>query len=409
MYIKKLCNRPLQIHFNKNFFTIFFFLVKEFDLERIFTEEEEETLAMKDTYWQLEMVKGLISSRHFMPVRILSKFINRLENNQFQSKMLNTVAINQLLEILEENLQYHPPNNKEMRKNYKKLFGDNVVSFICSRIGSDGTPFILRIGLIQFCIKVLAMDFTFWWKDQKKSKNHLPLIDAFKKKDKLVVEKLTESKKNFRLFTSLLNLFAIICNYTSHSEHQKTPTLKIKSSKQNLASSISKMYSEDQTVKKVVTNTGLLRPSWLSVLVLVQKLNSQTLPLLNEKNSIDPKLESILKDILPDEFSIENLANYGKVLYFSLISRALDSIPIHKISRLYLKSDEALKTEVILNSDITLMRILKKPYKKEDITINSIIVFDSGVGMDQEKLNICTKSFIQLQLFSTNFLWQLQK
>ena len=386
-----------------------FLLVKEFDLERMFMEEEEETLAMKDTYWQLEMVKGLISSRHFIPVRILSKFINCLENNQFQSKMLNTLAINQLLEILEDNLQCHPPNNKEMRKNYKKLFGDNVVSFICSRLDSNGTPFILRFGLIQYCIKVLAMDFTFWWKDQKKSKNHLPLIEAFKKKDKLVVEKLIETKKNFRLFTSLLNLFAIICNYTSHSENQKTPTLKIKSSKQSLASSISKMYSEDLTVKKIVINTNLLRPSWLSVLVLVQKLISQSLPLLYEKNSIDPKLESILKYILPDELSIENIANYGKVLYFSLISKILDSIPIHKVSRLYLKSEESLKTDVKLNSDITLMRILKKPYKKEDISINSIIVFDSGVGMDHENLNICTKTFIQLQLFSTNFLLQLQQ
>ena len=169
------------------------------------------------------------------------------------------------------------------------------------------------------------------------------------------------------------------------------------------------MYSEDLTVKKIVINTNLLRPSWLSVLVLVQKLISQSLPLLYEKNSIDPKLESILKDILPDELSIENIANYGKVLYFSLISKILDSIPIHKVSRLYLKSEESLKTDVKLNSDITLMRILKKPYKKEDISINSIIVFDSGVGMDHENLNICTKSFIQLQLFSTNFLLQLQQ
>ena len=112
----------------------------------------------------LAFLKSLISSRHYLPIEILQEYLQVMERRE-ETKQKLGFLINLLLEILDDQLYYHPPNSGEKKDYYKKFFGSNVVQFFntrCSKYLVGDKTKALQFGLLHFFVKVLEMEFTYW-------------------------------------------------------------------------------------------------------------------------------------------------------------------------------------------------------------------------------------------------------
>ena len=143
----------------------------------------------------------------------------------------------------------------------------------------------------------------------------------------------------------------------------------------------------------------------------------QSKPLINP---IDEKLKIILKTILPGESTMTNLETSDLVIYFAIISKTLETIPVHWISRFILREKKMLKNESVkvkLDLDDQLQKIhhnRRRSNKKEGNTKKSNskpVYFDNGVGLSQESFKLCLETCIQLmsdiQINSVPTMWQL--
>ena len=188
------------------------------------------------------------------------------------------------------------------------------------------------------------------------------------------------------------------------------------------------LFSKNSTCDSNIIFDFYFRPSWLSALVLIQRLKSQKLQSIeinpmNPVNPIDDKLKIILKPILPGESTLTNLETSDLVIYFAIISKTLETIPVHWISRFILREKKMLKNESVkvkLDLDDQLQKIhhnRRRSNKKEENTTtkksssSKSIYFDNGVGLNQESFKLCLETCIQLmsdvQINSSPTIWQL--
>ena len=157
----------------------------------------------------------------------------------------------------------------------------------------------------------------------------------------------------------------------------------------------------------------MIRPSWLSALVLTQRLKSEeTLRSNSQITNVDSKLKTILNNLLPGDSTVTNLEKSADMsIYFSLISRTLETFPIHVISRQILLNKRVLKDEIKLSSDSKLKSILKELDKEKPKEMNKTILFDNGVGLSQKNFNTCLdeciKLLTELQFKPSSTMWQL--
>ena len=191
---------------------------------------------------------------------------------------------------------------------------------------------------------------------------------------------------------------------------------------------ISVFKNKNSTCDSNIIFDFYFRPSWLSALVLIQRLKSQKLRSIeinpiNPVNVIDDKLKIILKTILPGESTLTNLETSDLVIYFAIISKTLETIPVHWISRFILREKKMLKNESVkvkLDLDDQLQKIhhnRRRSNKKEENTStkksnsSKSIYFDNGVGLNQESFKLCLETCIQLmsdvQINSLPTMWQL--
>ena len=144
----------------------------------------------------------------------------------------------------------------------------------------------------------------------------------------------------------------------------------------------------------------------------------QSKPLINP---IDEKLKIILKTILPgEESTMTNLETSDLVIYFAIISKTLETIPVHWISRFILRDKKMLKNEIVkLDLDNQLQKILKSERRSDKRkeegnskkSNSKSVYFDNGVGLSQESFKLCLETCIQLmsdvQINSSPTIWQL--
>ena len=118
-----------------------------------------------------------------------------------------------------------------------------------------------------------------------------------------------------------------------------------------------------------------------------------------------------------------NLETSDLVIYFAIISKTLETIPVHWISRFILREKKMLKNESVkvkLDLDDQLQKIhhnRRRSNKKEENTTtkksnsSKSIYFDNGVGLNQESFKLCLETCIQLmsdvQINSSPTIWQL--
>ena len=120
----------------------------------------------------------------------------------------------------------------------------------------------LHRGLIEFYLKVLEMELTNWWiYKSKKNRPIRPMIKAFQV-DELenVIEKMSRAKSDDPwLKASFLKLFAMISSYTSISKEEKSSIKKKDTVKQKLAHAMHNLYSSNQSTRKILIYSNLIR------------------------------------------------------------------------------------------------------------------------------------------------------
>ena len=140
------------------------FLVDDRDRNSGNTDSQGSSGKTDSIFNDLAFLKSLISSRHYLPIEILQEYLQVMERRE-ETKQKLGFLINLLLEILDDQLYYHPPNSGEKKDYYKKFFGSNVVQFFntrCSKYLVGDKTKALQFGLLHFFVKVLEMEFTYW-------------------------------------------------------------------------------------------------------------------------------------------------------------------------------------------------------------------------------------------------------
>ena len=115
-----------------------------------------------------------------------------------------------------------------------------------------------------------------------------------------------------------------------------------------------------------------------------------------------------------------NLETSDLVIYFAIISKTLETIPVHWISRFILRDKKMLKNEIVkLDLDNQLQKILKSERRSDKRkeegnskkSNSKSVYFDNGVGLSQESFKLCLETCIQLmsdvQINSSPTIWQL--
>ena len=155
----------------------------------------------------------------------------------------------------------------------RSLFGYNVGQFIEKRIRKciknlKNHSETFHKDLLQFCVKVIELDFTHWWRNSKSSKfpplirevTDVDNIDAF-----ILSLELCLKKKDFALENIMLKLLSMISVFVSFNENRKCNSLRNKNSRRyELKNKLCYILKDKASLKEMVFYASLIRPSWLS-------------------------------------------------------------------------------------------------------------------------------------------------
>ena len=277
--------------------------------------------------------------------------------------------------------------------------------------------FELQRGIIEFCVTVLEMDFTYWWKYGEfskennkyhgKSKTNPPLIASITTDDARTLAKLMNSTRiggNLEMTILILKLYSMVSTYVSYTKDvENWPTLtQINSHKYELASNLLEA-GKFKSVKKTCIMANLIRPSWLSGLFLCQVVkNNKDLQYKDENKAVNlsnTQLENILERILPEpELTLANLKRSEVSLYLCLTSKIINAVAIHDIARLVHVNQFGVKTTdgTRLCSSKNLKKALKELETKNYDKFHEVFVFENDVGLKGDDLKPLIESCIQL-------------
>ena len=279
--------------------------------------------------------------------------------------------------------------------------------------------FELQRGIIEFCVTVLEMDFTYWWKYGElskennkyhgKSKTNPPLVASISTDGTRTLAKLlnlTRIAGNLEMTILILKLYSMVSTYVSYTKDvENWPTLsQINSHKYELASNLLEV-EKFKSVKKTSIMANLIRPSWLSGLFLCQVVNKEKdLQFKDDEdkavnNLSNTQLENIWQRILPQpELTLANLKRLDVSLYLCMTSKIINAVAIHDIARLVLVNQFGAKTNdgTRLCASKNLQKALKELETKKYNKFHEVFVFENDVGLKGDDLKPLIESCIQL-------------
>ena len=331
----------------------------------------------------------------------------------FKLYLFFILAIDQLGEILQDQLSYYPPINTSMRRYYDKLFKRKIRVFVLEKfdMAMTGENRTLSKVLLKFCIDVLKMDFNVWWKNKEKDSDNgdeiedEPLIRSLSEDGKFdkfqhVLEKLNNFGKRYDLHELLSVLLNMIYSYVAFMEDDfDRKRLRCSKSIKKTTSAEYSQYILKNSIKSekdLIFKISLIRPPWMSVLVLINVLRNEDFQarffIDNEKwdnSNSDLKKEqlSLIKSkILYATQTIEILPKVSNEIVLLLISRLLDTFPVHVITNSMLNEKNNTKTK---------FKPLYLQYLKNDKKIQKHLVF-KDIGIEREKMITDIKSVLTL-------------
>ena len=277
--------------------------------------------------------------------------------------------------------------------------------------------FELQKGIIEFCITVLEMDFTYWWKYGEFSKEHNKYHGKSKTNPPLIASITTDDVRTLAKIiylariggklemTLILKLYSMVSTYVSYTKDvENWPTLtQINSHKYELASNLVEA-GKFKSAKKTCIMANLIRPSWLAGLFLCQVVkNEKDLQCKDEYKAVNmsnTELENILERILPEpELTLANLKRSEVSLYHCLTSKIISAVAIHDIARLVLVNHfgvKAFNDGTRLSSSKNVKKALKELETKNYNKFHEVFVFENDVGLKGDDLKPLIESCIQL-------------
>ena len=186
----------------------------------------------------------------------------------------------------------------------------------------QNNPETFHKKLLQFCVKVIEIDFTHWWRNLKSSK-YPPLIreitdidniDAF-----ILSLELCLNKKDFTLENIMLKLLSMISVCISFNENRKCLSLRNKDSRRyELTNKLCYILESKASLKEMVFYASLIRPSWLSGQLITQRLLSENICETKDPRNIVLQFKNILKDVIPDPLETFKLLGLFLTLTISI-------------------------------------------------------------------------------------------
>ena len=186
----------------------------------------------------------------------------------------------------------------------------------------QNNPETFHKKLLQFCVKVIEIDFTHWWRNLKSSK-YPPLIreitdidniDAF-----ILSLELCLNKKDFTLENIMLKLLSMISVCISFNENRKCLSLRNKDSRRyELTNKLCYILESKASLKEMVFYASLIRPSWLSGQLIIQRLLSENICATKDPRNIVLQFKNILKDVIPDPLETFKLLGLFLTLTISI-------------------------------------------------------------------------------------------
>ena len=141
-------------------------------------------------------------------------------------------------------------------------------------------------------------------------------IDAF-----ILSLELCLNKKDFALENIMLKLLSMISVCVSYNENRKCLSLRNKDSRRyELTDKLCYILKDKSSLKEMVFYASLIRPSWLSGQLIIQRLLSENICATKETRNIDLQFKNILKDVIPDPLETFKLLG---LFYFDFYNKYL--------------------------------------------------------------------------------------
>ena len=273
------------------------------------------------------------------------------------------------------------------KKYYKALFGGDLNSFFQSSLQEkkDENGFDLHHYLLDFVIDVIKHDYV--W--QNKSSKMVELL--CKERATFVMKSFKESETARKKYTlhklvNMLSMFMADMDVSNQGRERNIIYLKTTDSdKVSFSLSVYRNIIKDiKSIKELFIKSFLIRPTWLSTLVLIKALQKFPNP-GGESIEICAELKEILKE-LPGG-AADKVAKTDPNLQLMLMYYLHQSLPIATISRAMLIHSKGLSSRGL--KALTLN--LKNP--KE---FDRSVIFDNNVGMKSKNLNIEIRKCVDL-------------
>ena len=309
------------------------------------------------------------------------------------SKSVYYYALEEMMELLYQQQTLQPvimdrSGRPITKKYYKAVFGGDLSSFFQSSLQEkkDENGFDLQHYLLDFVIDVIKHDYV--W--QNKSSKMVELL--CKERASFVMKSFKESKtaprKKYTLhkLVNMLSMFMADMDVSNQSRERNIIYLKTTDSdKVSFSLSVYRnIFKEVKSIKELFIKSFLIRPTWLSTLVLIKAL--QKFPNQGgEPIEICDELKEILRE-LPGG-AADKVAKADPNLQVMLMYYLHQSLPIAAISRTMLINCKGLSSRGVKAMTLN----LKNP--KE---FDRSVIFDNNVGMKSKNLSTEIRKCVDL-------------
>ena len=269
-------------------------------------------------------------------------------------------------------------NNRPItKKYYKSLFGGDLSSFFQSSLkeSTDENGIDLDHYLLDFVVGVIKHDYVWQEKSSKM------VEELCKARASFVMQSFKQSKASPKKYTihklvNLLSMFMADMDISNQGRERNIIYLKTTDSdKVSFSMTVYKhIMKEIKSIKELFIKSFLIRPTWLSTLLLIKALklfSSDGQPI-----EICDELKDLLKKELPGG-ALDKIAKTDPYLQLMLMYYLHQCLPIATISRSILINAKGLSSRGLSVMPLT----LKNP--KE---FDRSVIFDNNVGIKSKNL-----------------------
>ena len=290
--------------------------------------------------------------------------------------------------------------------NFRNVFGGSLTEFIDDLIQGAQLGSEFDLELLKFVTEVLKRDIFYWRKHERNKGQKFPLIHEYldkmpsssddennANKSQLLLKQLKIAGPKPRdlelklILNKILSFVAVLASYREDADHESLR--KENSKKRNIATKVQKLFSETPIkLADIFCETFMLRPAWLSCLVMFRFI-----PNLMEENQPEtelwePEVKTLIRN-LPGNSSLEKLVKTPPDFVLMILNSYFQTLPVNLIAMAIMRDKNALSNRVKLKSSK-----LKEVDNKNELPKN--VFFDNYVALKGKELSSDISTCIDL-------------